>query len=215
MKVIGIVGSPRRGGNTDVLVEQVLAGAGAHGLETEKVLLGELEIAPCRACYSCADSGRCVIGDDFHALLEKALGSAGIVLGSPMYVGTVTAQMKAFVDRVDCSQVELVRASTGEVRFRRRHRGRFGVVVAICDLSPLSELRHCARVMEACLRDLGADTVDEVLAQRLSDVGDVRKRPELLARAFRAGERLAAAIRGGGTDERGRCAEDPGAHRGV
>ena len=87
--------------------------------------------------------------------------------------------------------------------------------MAICDLSPLSGLRHCARVMEACLRDLGGDTVDEVLAQRLSDVGDVRKRPELLVRAFRAGERLAAAIRGGGTGERGRCAEDPGAHRGV
>jgi uncharacterized Zn-finger protein len=90
VEVLGIVGSPRRGGNTDVLVERVLAGA--HGLTTEKVLLGELEISPCRACYSCADSGRCVIEDDFPALLERVLDSEGIVLGSPMYVGTVTAQ---------------------------------------------------------------------------------------------------------------------------
>jgi len=197
MKVIGIVGSPRRGGNTNVLVEQVLAGVRAHGIATKKVLLGELKISPCRACYSCADSGCCVIEDHFQGLLKKVFGSAGIVLGSPMYVGTVTAQMKALVDRVDCSQVEMVRAPTGEVRFRSRHRGRFGVVVAICDLSPLTELRHCARVMEACLRDLGAKPVDELLARRLSNIGDVQKRPELLARGFRAGERLAAAIRRG------------------
>ncbi len=112
VKAIGIVGSPRRGGSTDVLVEQVLAGARAHGLETEKVYLGELDIRPCRACYSCAATGRCVIEDDFPWLLEKVLGSVGIVLGSPMYVGTVTALMKAFIDRVDCSQVEMVRAPT-------------------------------------------------------------------------------------------------------
>ena len=198
-KVLGIVGSPRRGGNTDLLVEQVLAGVRAHGIEAEKVLLGELEIAPCRACYSCADSGRCVIDDDFQNILGKILESTGIVLGSPMYVGTVTAQMKALVDRLDCSQVEMLRAPTGEVLFQSRHQGRFGVVVAICDLSPLAELHHCARVMEACLRDLGAEPVDELLARRLSNVGDVEGRPELLERAFRVGERLAAAIRGGGT----------------
>jgi len=197
VKVIGIVGSPRCRGNTDLLVEQVLAGARVHGIETEKVHLGELDIRSCRACYSCAATGRCVIEDDFPWLLEKVLGASGIVLGSPMYVGTVTAQMKAFIDRVDCSQVEMVRAPTGEARFRSRHRGRFGVVVAVCDLSPMAELRRCARVLEACLRDLGARPVGEVLARRLSDIGDVRKRPELLARAFRTGERLAAAIRGG------------------
>ncbi len=199
MKVIGIVGSPRRGGNTDLLVESVLEGVRAHGLETEKVLLGELHIRPCRACYSCAGSGRCVLDDDFHWLLEKVLEANGFVLGSPMYVGTVTAQMKAFVDRVDCSQVEMVLRPDGEARFRRRHRGRYGVIVAVCDLSPAAVLRHCAEVLGTCLRDLGARPVDEVLARRLSDIGDVRKRPELLARAFRAGERLAAAIRGGET----------------
>jgi len=202
VKVIGIVGSPRRGGNTDVLVEQVLAGARDHGLETEKVHLGELDVRPCRACFACADTGRCVIEDDFQWLLEKVLVSSGIVLGSPMYVGTVTAQMKAFIDRVDCSQVEMVRAPTGEVRFHSRHRGRFGIIVAICDLSSLAALRHCAQVMEACLRDLGSKPVEHILARRLSGTGDAQKRPELLGQAFRAGEKLAAILqRDGG--ERG------------
>ncbi|MGY4707796.1 flavodoxin family protein [Candidatus Bipolaricaulota sp. J31] len=194
MRVIGIVGSPRRGGNTDLLVERVLDGVRAHGLETEKILLAELDIRPCRACYSCTGSGRCVLDDDFSGLLEKTLGAKGVVLGSPTYVGTVTAQMKAFVDRVDCSQVEMVRGPDGRTRLRRRNRGRYGVVVAVCDLSPAAALRHCAEVMGACLRDLGAITVDEVLVRRLSDIGDVWKRPDLLAQAFRAGERLAAAI---------------------
>lgn len=143
--------------------------------------------------------GECVVRDDFQQVVEKLREANGIVLGSPMYVGTVTAQMKAFIDRVDCSLVEMVRTDTGEVRFRSRLPGRRkGVIVAICDLSPEAHLRHCAWVMRLCLNDLGVELVEEVLARRLSDVGDAEKRPGLLAQAFRAGERLAKAVQEGG-----------------
>ena len=199
MKVLGIVGSPRKGGNTDALVSQVLAGARAHGAETEKLYLDDLVIRPCRTCFSWAEGSECVVRDDFRVVVEKLVGSAGIVLGSPMYVGTVTAQMKAFIDRVDCTLVEMVRTDSGEIRFRSKLPGRRkGVIVAICDLSPESHLRHCARVMRMCLNELGVELVGEVLARRLSDMGDAEKRPELLAQAFRAGELLAEAIQRGG-----------------
>jgi hypothetical protein len=70
-RVLGIVGSPCRGGNTDILVDEVLAGAAEAGAQTEKVMLSKLDIRPCRACESCFETGKCVQKDDMPALLEK------------------------------------------------------------------------------------------------------------------------------------------------
>ena len=98
-KVLGIIGSPRKGANTDTLVEQVLKGAMETGVKTEKLLLGEMDIKPCRACNACQNTGKCVIEDDFAATLEKMKESSLWVLGTPVYWWGPTAQMKAFIDR--------------------------------------------------------------------------------------------------------------------
>ena len=98
-KALGIVGSPRRGANTDTLVEQVLKGATEAGAVAEKLLLGEMNIQPCRACNACQNTGRCVIEDDFASTLEKMKESDVWVLGTPVYWWGPTAQMKAFIDR--------------------------------------------------------------------------------------------------------------------
>ena len=70
-RVLGIVGSPRRGGNTEILVDEVLAGAEEAGALAEKVILTRLNIAPCQACDACRDTDECVQQDDMSALLEK------------------------------------------------------------------------------------------------------------------------------------------------
>jgi multimeric flavodoxin WrbA len=98
-RVLGIVGSPRRGGNTDVLVYEVLAGAAEAGALTEKVILSELDIGPCRACDACGKTGNCVQQDDMPALLEQMERSQVWVLGTPIYYWGPTAQFKSFIDR--------------------------------------------------------------------------------------------------------------------
>jgi len=98
-KVLGVVGSPRKGANTDTLVEQVLKGAMEEGAKTEKLFLGEMDIKPCMACDACQDTGECLINDDFASTLEKMKQSAVWVLGTPVYWWGPTAQMKAFIDR--------------------------------------------------------------------------------------------------------------------
>jgi multimeric flavodoxin WrbA len=104
VKVLGIVGSPRKGGNTDALVEEVLEGARSKGAETEKIYLDGLKIRPCDACELCSENGECAIKDDFQLILQKIKESDGIVLGSPIYCSTVTAQTKILIDRIDFSQ---------------------------------------------------------------------------------------------------------------
>lgn len=71
MQVLGIIGSPRIGGNTEVLVDEVLAGAKEAGASVERVILNKLDIKPCQACNSCYKTGHCAQKDDMESLLEK------------------------------------------------------------------------------------------------------------------------------------------------
>ena len=98
-KVLGIIGSPRRGANTETLVDQVLKGSGEKGATVEKIVLNEINIRPCSACNACQKTGTCIIDDDFSSVLEKMKESSVWVLGTPVYWWGPTAQMKAFVDR--------------------------------------------------------------------------------------------------------------------
>jgi NAD(P)H-dependent FMN reductase len=98
-RALGIVGSPRHGGNTEILVDEVLRGAQEVGAHIEKVILGKLDIAPCQACDRCINTGECVQRDDMPTLLEQMKHSQIWVLGTPVYWSGPTAQFKAFLDR--------------------------------------------------------------------------------------------------------------------
>lgn len=99
VKIIGIVGSPRNNGNTETLVTEALQSARAAGAETELVKLGSAEIEPCVACDICKATGECAIYDDVDGILEKMVDSQGLIIGSPVYFGNVTSQLKMLMDR--------------------------------------------------------------------------------------------------------------------
>jgi len=99
MKVLGIACSPRKGGNTEVLVEEVLARAKGLGAEVELVTVAEKNIAPCDGCETCDVTRKCKIQDDMQGLYSKLIEADGIVLGTPVYYWGMTAQAKAFLDR--------------------------------------------------------------------------------------------------------------------
>jgi multimeric flavodoxin WrbA len=102
MKVTAFNGSPRKDGNTALLLRAVLAPIAEAGIETELVQVGGTNIHGCRACMQCAarKDRRCVFDDDdLNAHLEKMLASDGIILGSPSYFASVTPELKALIDR--------------------------------------------------------------------------------------------------------------------
>lgn len=101
MRVIGIVGSPRKGGNTAILVDRILAGAAEAGAETRVYNLNELHIRGCQACDYCkTHDGRCRQEDDMTPIYADLLASDGIVIGTPIYMGNISAQTMLFVDRL-------------------------------------------------------------------------------------------------------------------
>ncbi len=105
MRIAGIVCSPRRGGNTEILVAEALNAARSLGCETELILLSDKKITPCDGCNSCRKTKRCVIMDDMQAIYGIMDKADGIILGTPSYFNNVTAQAKAVIDRTYVSLI--------------------------------------------------------------------------------------------------------------
>ncbi|MFC1860327.1 flavodoxin family protein [Chloroflexota bacterium] len=99
MKAIGIVGSPRKGGNTEILTGHTLKAIEEEGLDTELIRLAGLDIRPCDACNACKNEERCHIDDDLLLVYNKMKEAEAIILASPVYYGSATAQLKALMER--------------------------------------------------------------------------------------------------------------------
>ena len=99
MKILGLVCSPREGGNTEILVREALEEAARRGADTDLVLLADKNITPCQACEACMTDGACATNDDMQDLYRRLAESQGLIFGTPVYFINVTAQAKAVIDR--------------------------------------------------------------------------------------------------------------------
>ncbi len=98
MKILGVVGSPRKGGNTEIMVEEALATAREAGAETELVLIAGKKIAGCDGCDTCRKTMACHIKDDMQTIYKQLEAADGIIFGTPVYFGSVPSQAKAIID---------------------------------------------------------------------------------------------------------------------
>ncbi len=99
LKIIAICGSPRIESNTEYFTQFTLDKIAAQGVDTELINMRDKNVAPCVGCYKCSKSAECAQKDDFQELFEKMREADGIILGSPVYHGAVTPQLKALLDR--------------------------------------------------------------------------------------------------------------------
>jgi multimeric flavodoxin WrbA len=104
-KVIAFCASPRRGGNTDILIDEALCGARDAGCETEKIMLQKIKLGYCIGCRKCKDKGyegMCTVKDDMTPLYQKIMDADAVIIGFPIYTGRECAQLSTFMDRWDC-----------------------------------------------------------------------------------------------------------------
>jgi multimeric flavodoxin WrbA len=106
MKILGIVGSPRKGGNTEALTKIALEEIAKEGIETELIHLSGKKIAPCDACRSCRTTGECRIKDDFQAIHEGMVKADGFILATPVWFGAATPLMTSLISRCYVSRGE-------------------------------------------------------------------------------------------------------------
>ncbi len=99
MLILGLAGSPRRGGNSEILLDEAMWGAKEAGAETEKIVLSSLCVQPCISCGACEKTGECAVRDDMQEIYSRLEAAGGIILASPIYFYSVSGFAKAVIDR--------------------------------------------------------------------------------------------------------------------
>lgn len=195
MLVVGLVASPRKGMSTDTLVRRALEGARAAGAETGLIYLNDLEIRPCQACPRPPETGFCVYRDGMDEIYRVLMTADGLVVGTPAYYGSVSAQLKLVIDRCNCA-TEMVNLPGGGTAFRSRvAKRKKGAFIWVADYS--RDPGHALVTMRLWCRDVNLELL-ETLAVTGADRGEgARNQADLLQRAFDLGLRLAGAeVRG-------------------
>ena len=178
-RVIGIVGSPRRNGNTELIVDSIIEGAEEVGAQSQKVILKDLKIGPCRACNVCTKTGSCVQQDDMDALLTQMFDSDVWILGTPVYWWGPTAQFKAFLDR------------WYGVNDRSKFKGKEIIVVIPSGGSGEHYYGLTKEMIERVIPYLGMVHVRTILASGIGRKGAVESHPDILESARQTGRDIA------------------------
>jgi multimeric flavodoxin WrbA len=184
-RIVIVKGSPRRGGNSTALAEQVAAGAQAAGAQVESFTLHQMEINPCDACEACQGEpyGGCIINDDMQLIYPKLREADALVIASPIYWFTVAAQTKLFMDRC----YGLVDADGWAL-----HGKQIGIVLTYGDSDPYnSGAINAIRTFQDAFRYVGAEIAGLVYGSA-SDPGEIRGNEMVMKEAYELGRRLAA-----------------------
>jgi len=194
MKVLGFVGSPRKDGNTDILVKTVLDGVSSCGIETEKIRLADLGFDACTGCEGCRDSFRCAKSDGMRGIYDKLEAADGIVLGSPTYFYNISSITKAFIERLYCFDAfdpadRSVWVSLGELKGSR-----YAVSVTVCEQKDVADMGYASVVMDRSLQAVGYRVVESVKALHLFHKGECEQREDVLREAYEAGVKLGRTI---------------------
>lgn len=198
--VLGLASSPRREGNSEILLDACLEGVSGAGLTSEKIRICDLKISPCLNCGGCAGSGSCVVQDDMQTLHRKFHDTKLLVVSSPVFFMGLPAQLKAVVDRCQAiwARKYLLKIRMPEPETRR------AVFIQVGGMNK-------EKIFDAGLITIGAffATLDysfqgKLLLRNIDAKGAVRTHPDALRRARDLGEALALAkIRGGVPDATG------------
>ena len=187
-RVLGISGSPRRDGNTELLLKELLRSAEASGLETELVILSELNISPCTSCDSCQKDGQCVINDDMPPMYHKLLEADYVVLASPVYFKGVSAQMKACIDR--CQALWSRKYILKQKLVSPDRPGRKGYFISTSGSVGNNIFSGAIMTIKAIFHVLDIEYKGELLFEGMEKKGDIIGHPNALQTSFEVGMSL-------------------------
>lgn len=206
MRVLGLFGSPRRGGNTELLLEEALKGAESEGAEVERIYLPDYTITPCKECHGCDQTGSCVILDDMQKIYPKLLEADVIILASPIFFYGVTAWAKALIDRSQALWARkylLKDPSLGKEGKKRK-----GFLISVGATKGQKVFEGAILTAKYFFDVLNAEYVGDLLFKGVEAKGDILKHPGALHQAFAAGRRLVCNFTRGDEDGTGRVGKN-------
>jgi len=193
-RIIGIVGSPRKNGNSDILLNHILSGAKEANVFTERIHLRDYQFQPCIGCEKCRKDTICTgLNDGMSLLYPKILESQGLILISPTHNYNVTAWMKAFIDRLYCFYTFDNNRPRGWSS-RLENQGRKAVVAAVCEQKSKEDMGFTLEAMRRPLTALGYEIIGELMVFAVFDKGKVKEKKDILVRASKLGVDLAKSL---------------------
>jgi multimeric flavodoxin WrbA len=187
MKVLGISGSPRKGGNTDTLLDVALEGAAAQGAKIEKVFLEDLDISPCREqeYENINDEGFSVVDDDMRVIYRKIGETDVLIVASPIFFGSLSAQTKTMIDRFQCvwlaKNVFKKKVFSGEKK---------GGLICVGGAQRKDFFDNARSIVRNFFATIGVDYAEELFCPGIEKKGGVLEYPEFLDAAHELGRKL-------------------------
>lgn len=193
MHILAIYGSPRRKGNTSILLDQAAEGAEKEGARVEKIVLRDCKMSPCLEIYGCKKGGRCVINDDFQPIVDKLVGCDGIMLASPIFFYTVSAHTKILMDR--CQSLWVKKYWVEKTPYRKENPKRIGLFLSAGATKGRKLFDGTLLTVRYFFDVLDVKLWKSLLYRQLDREQDVMEHPEFLEEAFETGKAYARAVR--------------------
>jgi multimeric flavodoxin WrbA len=191
MKVLGLFGSPRRGGNTEILLEEVLKGAEREGAEIERLYLSNLKITPCTECHGCDETGDCVILDEMQKIYPKLLEADIIILASPIFFYGVTAWAKTLIDRSQALWAK--KYLVNDPAMGKKGKRRKGFFISVGATKGQKVFEGAILTVKYFFDALNVEYTGELVYRGVDGKGEILKHPKALEQAREAGRRLVLA----------------------
>lgn len=195
-KILGIGGSPRKGGNSDILMKYFFKGAREEGIATEEIQLRDYQFQPCIGCERCRKDKQCTgLQDGMQLIYPKIREASGMVLISPIYSYNVTALAKAFIDRL-YSFYNFSDERPGCWSSQLEGQGRKAILAAIGEQATTEEggMDSTLDTMRRSIVALGYEITDELPVLGIFAKGKIREYPQILEQAERLGKKLASLL---------------------
>ena len=192
VKILAVYGSPRREGNTSLLLRECVKGVRETGAEVEEVFLRDLRMSPCLEIYGCRKTGRCVIQDDFQHLYDRILSCDGIFLATPVFFYSVSAQTKIFMDR--CQSLWVKKYWLEKPGERAEKLVRKGLFISAGATKGRRLFEGMLLSMRYFFDAIDAELWRSLLYRGLDSEGDVLRHSEYLADAYAAGKEFMNAV---------------------
>ena len=189
IKVLGISTSPRRDSNSDLLLQQALAGAEAAGAETEYIRLRNFNIAPCVECNSCFKQGTCRVEDDYQMLSSKMLEADRLIFATPIFFMTLCAQAKTLIDRCQCLWAHKYVLKQPLITAGRDRRA---MVIAVGGSKSKKMFDSVRLTAKYFLDVLEMNYTANLFVNDIDEPGQIKKHPSAMDEAFRLGRELAS-----------------------
>jgi multimeric flavodoxin WrbA len=195
-KILGVGGSPRKGGNSDILMGQILKGARDEGATTEEIRLRDYQFQPCIGCEQCRKNKQCTgLLDGMQLIYPKIREASGLVVVTPIYSYNMTALMKSFIDRL-YSFYNFSDQRPGHWSSQLAGQGREAVIAVIGEQASHQEggMDLTLETLRRSIEALGYEIIGELPVLGVFHKGRIRQYPQILEQAYGLGRQLASRL---------------------